>query len=796
MRESNTDNLFYGELLLDRLVWIDITIRNSKEKDSREQGARSIQANKAILQITNWRFIITFLGNSLGDHKAYSDFSWGDIKELASSSDSLLIRLKDDSDMAIKQEEAHMASIRLWALGEGIKTETRNSDQGKGDVWEQSSSINFTCKTLVPHTGNWSLVLESYGIVCKEGEYPKRLNWNSKLTTDIVQIAFSKKISRQQAPEQHKHSKIKSNQLPNDTASNANIGLQARHQAAGNIIRSPENDTDSSCLNERVQPDSGNDHQERKILQRTSSQKSLSDTDSQRDPANSTQEPKRETRLTSALELLLSRGLDKGLIETLLNRGSIKIVQEGAELTSVVDLNILLDTTIGIQINFIKEDASHPFVIKLIMRGLIGTVPCSYWIRSSDSKEEEPSKFGPTTQGSSLQQQQGQILDINLIKQAVATCNYDLIKRYQHEFVTETLGPHQGKNEEVRFIIDRVNQDQPNKRPPDFIVLECQGNVYLIPNISPAGANPVGSIRRSLAYKWGSGKNFLDLIELAVVRKVGDYYVLSSEGRVAPVAEVQSSNKADRDRSRSLHRTKDKRLSFAERQFLRRNYGIDRRKRIIHGDEGVPQKALNNYSQLQITSDGQSNEKKHDCASINFNTNFQSSQERPVYRRLLVTSYIYFWKRSPDFSGVISRLDFWVAVASNGIALMIVAFILSLVAATSNAASIACAATLGIYLLIVATASLSLQARRVRDTGLSAWLLIALAIPYAGFALLIVYLLPTRRKNTYNKTRQARHYRLTNNGEKSIDANPPIELDELISDQSAIEIALKRLRDN
>ena len=161
-----------------------------------------------------------------------------------------------------------------------------------------------------------------------------------------------------------------------------------------------------------------------------------------------------------------------------------------------------------------------------------------------------------------------------------------------------------------------------------------------------------------------------------------------------------------------------------------------------------------------------------------------------------MASYVYFWKKALDFSGVISRLDFWATVASNGIALMVVAFILALVAAMSNAASIACAATLGLYLLIAAAASLSLQVRRVRDTGLSVLLLIALAIPYAGFALSIVYLLPTRQRNIYGKTRQARQHRLTNDDEKLIDANPLNELDELISDQSAIEVTLKRLRDN
>lgn len=768
MRSSNTDNLFYGETLLDRLVWIDIDERGNKEKNSRDQHSKSSQANKAILQITNWRFIITFLGNNLSDHRAYGFFSWADIKELTSSSESLTVKLKDGSDILIKQEEAHIASIRLWALGEGVKTEMRNSAQSKGDAWEQSSSINFTCKTLVPYTGNWSLVLESYGIICEEGKYPRRLEWNSKLSVDIVKMAFSKRLSNDKALDQN----TKTGRLARNTAENTLRDPRESHESAGNIIGSSKNDTDSPLSSTVTQHDSEESHRESKFIQQITSpsniplntsdelpENSFSNNDSLKDLAVPAQEYRQETRLMSALELLLSHGLDKALIETLLNRGSIQVLLEGAEPTSLVDLNAILDTTKGIQINFIKEDASHPFVIRLIMRGLIGTVPCNYLIRASAGKEEQRCKFSSASQGSSLEQPHGEILSIDLIKKAIATWNYDLIKQYPHEFVTEIPGPSQGKKGNVRFAIDRLNCDQPSKKISDFIAIKCQKRVCLIPNISSSGVGPARSMRRSLAYRWGSGKNFLDLQELAIVRRAGNYYILTSEGRVAPAAEVHPINKTSSNALRSSSRTRDN-------------------------------------SQQRMRHDTLFDEKKCDSAFIISNRNYQDNQKLSTSRWRLLNSYIYFWKRSFDFSGVISRLDFWTTVVSNGIALAIIFFILALVAAASSAASIACAATLSIYLLAVAAASLSLQARRIRDTGLSAWLLIALAVPYAGVALLIVYLLPTRKTRASRKGRHVRQNKFMNDGVNSTNANPPNDLDGLISDQSEVEVALKRLRDN
>jgi len=192
MRKVNTDNLFYGEALIDRFVWVDVATRGIREDGEKSENTKAEYNHKAILQVTNWRFVFTILDESISSHKVYWDFSWSEIKEVASSSTWITLTLKDKSTISVKEEDAPIASIKLWALGEAIKTEERNRLQ-VGDPWEQSSAINLTCQTYVPYTGDWSLILMSYGITCKKGEKPKRLDWNQKLSVDVVRRAFSKK---------------------------------------------------------------------------------------------------------------------------------------------------------------------------------------------------------------------------------------------------------------------------------------------------------------------------------------------------------------------------------------------------------------------------------------------------------------------------------------------------------------------------------------------------------------------------------------------------------------------------
>jgi len=222
MRKVNTDNLFYGEVLVDRLVWVDIKTRGIKEDGNRNNDISAEYDHKVILQITNWRFIITILDGSISIHKVHWDFSWRELEKVTSSGNWLILSLKDKSTISIKKEDAHISSIKLWALGEAIKAEDRNRKKG-GDQWTSHSSINFTCETNVPYNGKWSIILESYGIVCKKGEKPIRQEWNCELNVDIVNRAFTKKNLAEQSNDEGYCLRSKdSNKLTTDYKSNIN----------------------------------------------------------------------------------------------------------------------------------------------------------------------------------------------------------------------------------------------------------------------------------------------------------------------------------------------------------------------------------------------------------------------------------------------------------------------------------------------------------------------------------------------------------------------------------------------
>ncbi|MCP9783190.1 AAA family ATPase [Cyanobium sp. WKJ7-Wakatipu] len=192
MRRVKTDKLFYGEVLVDRQVWVYATLSHLNEKRKSDHENEFQHNQRIILQITSWRFLITLLGESISEHTGYQDFSWGEIQTISSSKDWVTINLKDKMVFSIKQDKPDLSSIKLWALSEAIKTEEKNC-RNLGDAWEQSRPIDLRCETTVPSEGDWTLLLRSYGLTLKYGEKPKRLEWNNKLSIAVISRAFSKK---------------------------------------------------------------------------------------------------------------------------------------------------------------------------------------------------------------------------------------------------------------------------------------------------------------------------------------------------------------------------------------------------------------------------------------------------------------------------------------------------------------------------------------------------------------------------------------------------------------------------
>ena len=114
-----------------------------------------------------------------------------------------------------------------------------------------------------------------------------------------------------------------------------------------------------------------------------------------------------------------------------------------------------------------------------------------------------------------------------------------------------------------------------------------------------------------------------------------------------------------------------------------------------------------------------------------------------------------FLKPYADFSGLTSRKDFWlcyVAMIVASIGLTGLVLLLMAVAGVSGGliATILCS----IVGLVLVVPGLAISVRRLRDAGLSPWLLLVSLVPGLGaLALLVMYCLPTKYEHEETETR-------------------------------------------
>lgn len=192
MRKVTTDNVLYGEEVLDRIVWVDGIIQDGTMEASGKINNNIQCAHKVIIQITNWRFIITILGEEVSDHKGYSDFSWNEIREISSSPNWVIITLRDKGTFSYAQGDAEIASIKLWAFSESIKMEGSKNNPCI-NLRSQVNNICLECYTNATYAGKWALILRSYGAIINEGERPRRHDISKNLSIDVVKGAFARK---------------------------------------------------------------------------------------------------------------------------------------------------------------------------------------------------------------------------------------------------------------------------------------------------------------------------------------------------------------------------------------------------------------------------------------------------------------------------------------------------------------------------------------------------------------------------------------------------------------------------
>ena len=126
-------------------------------------------------------------------------------------------------------------------------------------------------------------------------------------------------------------------------------------------------------------------------------------------------------------------------------------------------------------------------------------------------------------------------LSIELIKQAVASWNYQAIGSYDLDFVTETSESREGLTETKTFTIDGNQSQSASRSQSEFIAISCQNTTYLIPNILQNAADPARIIKIHLEriYKRGVGADLKNLTQLATVRKSGNCYELVEMGQVS-----------------------------------------------------------------------------------------------------------------------------------------------------------------------------------------------------------------------------------------------------------------------
>lgn len=115
----------------------------------------------------------------------------------------------------------------------------------------------------------------------------------------------------------------------------------------------------------------------------------------------------------------------------------------------------------------------------------------------------------------------------------------------------------------------------------------------------------------------------------------------------------------------------------------------------------------------------------------------------------MLKSYKAFWLKSFDFKGKTNRQQFWLVSALNVIIILILASIaVALGMLYGNSAITIPVALAFVYAFATIVPSISIQVRRLRDAGLSPWLIVCSLIPYVGGLILFVMaLLPSKRSD-------------------------------------------------
>lgn len=173
---------------------------------------------------------------------------------------------------------------------------------------------------------------------------------------------------------------------------------------------------------------------------------------------------------------------------------------------------------------------------------------------------------------------------------------------------------------------------------------------------------------------------------------------------------------------------------------------------------------------------------------------FPTDRVQRTKKMSLQDSYKLFWKNAFNFKGSVSRREFALTVAANAIALLAFTLIAGLFSALLGAQSSSASATLlGFYIIASMIAGISLQARRIRDTGLPPWLVLLMLVPYLG-AFIVLALCCFPGKSQHNKHGRDYPDEATGSSRTSIAPTRDVDFEEIDRRQSEIEDILKKLK--
>lgn len=102
----------------------------------------------------------------------------------------------------------------------------------------------------------------------------------------------------------------------------------------------------------------------------------------------------------------------------------------------------------------------------------------------------------------------------------------------------------------------------------------------------------------------------------------------------------------------------------------------------------------------------------------------------------IVNNYVSVLKKYVEFGGRATRSEFWWFALAD----IIVRFLLILVAGIIHLPLL-----VWLYAVAVLLPGLAVGARRLRDAGFSPWLLLLGLIPFGQFALIVLWIFPTKK---------------------------------------------------